>query len=192
MTRPRRRLYNWLALLSSLLWLVTLILWQQSWGSTDTVWLARGGSLYVVNLNHGMTEIARVSPWTRNLPLGIASVKEDESNPAVPSIALRSPMATSTWLCIQSQSGPGYVWLQHGASAALTIHILRLAISVFPPMLLIPPMLWMISFVHDRRLRRQRRHAGQCIECGYDLRATPDRCPECGTVPPSKNKITSA
>jgi hypothetical protein len=39
-----------------------------------------------------------------------------------------------------------------------------------------------LHFVPRKLVRQQRRAAGCCLECGYDLRATPERCPECGAA----------
>ncbi len=36
-----------------------------------------------------------------------------------------------------------------------------------------------LSLFHGRR-RRKRKKLGLCVKCGYDLRASKDRCPECG------------
>ncbi len=40
-------------------------------------------------------------------------------------------------------------------------------------------LLFGVSYLPGRR-RRKRKKLGLCVKCGYDLRASKDRCPECG------------
>ena len=64
--------------------------------------------------------------------------------------------------------------------------------SIALPVALVPA-----AWVAGWSRRRRRARTGLCAVCGYDLRASPDRCPECGTpakveaTPPSAGTATS-
>lgn len=71
----------------------------------------------------------------------------------------------------------GFNWIRHVPSAtdwAYTMILpLWLPIALFAAMPLARGVRWVVA------VRRKRRH-GLCPGCGYDLRASPERCPECG------------
>ena len=55
--------------------------------------------------------------------------------------------------------------------------------SYFAVVLALLPALRISLAMRTALVMRTRRNRGLCQACGYNLRATPDRCPECGIVP---------
>ena len=67
-------------------------------------------------------------------------------------------------------------WLGIVAVRGLTVPLWSVLVATS-----IMPMGW-CGLARGRRRRERRERHGQCVRCAYDLRATPDRCPEWGTV----------
>jgi hypothetical protein len=88
------------------------------------------------------------------------------------------------WAPVNTESTPGEVSLPGfryslnrnfmGSIGQLLVHD-----AYVVTLLAIAPLAWGIAF-RRRRSRARRARAGLCARCGYDLRASTGRCPECG------------
>ena len=77
-------------------------------------------------------------------------------------------------------------WANGGGQVAPRVSITPPIFEVFVPhwipvaLFLPPPLAWAVLRWRRAVARRRRRRHGCCVRCGYDLRASSGRCPECG------------
>jgi hypothetical protein len=79
----------------------------------------------------------------------------------------------------------GY-WPMH-ASYNLPVYDEEFPYGVAVAMTFVLPIVWCARSMYRKWSQRALRLIGHCVQCGYDLRATPQRCPECGAVSPAKD-----
>ena len=182
MHRVRRLFAVTAAVFSFLLALAAVAAWVRSHVASDFVrYSPRAGVAYTVNTRPGLLIVARqtlvgrtssvfsddylVGPgarWIASADRGISPFTTDGSPPWL------------QWL--------GFDHLSHTTSAprygTRTFRRIIVPFWFLVALAIALPAWQSIVVVNNRRRRR----AGRCAQCGYDLRATPDRCPECGTL----------
>jgi hypothetical protein len=187
--------FNCLAGLSLALCVATLGLWARSYRVSDAAWAGywnyrphpgypayRDGDMLVVLHRHGSWTVSFVArqcvagPGFDRVGPGPAQERFILSHPADGQWSQEENIA---WGTTQAGSATGFRFNMVRTAKGFV----RARAAAFPDaaavgVTAVLPICWRIV----AKRRRCRLTGGLCPSCGYDLRATPDRCPECGTV----------
>jgi hypothetical protein len=169
--RLRRILLKTAAALSLLLCLAAARDWVNSYGHYWFIWDDRGrGTGLGIMSDVGGIYVCRSVVLHAPLNRGIVHGYYPNDVPAVSTIELNSGLSVRRWMPVRLFKSDDanyrfqYVVIPHW-----------IAVTLFA----IPPLLRVRAWRRDRR----QTIVGTCAKCGYDLRATPARCPECGIAP---------
>jgi len=166
----RRRLLNLAAAVSLVLCVTTVVIWARSYWVTDTFewashyrtrFVAITGGRVLLQVNHGPSATKEFEPVDHDAYVLRANDRSGMGRPW---------RFGGFWIenLAFAPSGSNPASLPY-TDVVVPLYALVLASLILPGATL-------------RRVIRERTHrAGVCPACGYDLRATPDRCPECGT-----------
>jgi hypothetical protein len=191
-----RRLLTIASVLSVLLCVATLVLWVRSyWVADSWHWSTHGN---VDNAGHvGWVDVKTLrsrlgilvemnSSYLNDYPLGLRHEAQlpDSAEPIEVGVPTWSPIAANTvrvpYYHVYFARG-GFAYYRNDSNTTSSDHNL-IAPLWFLSALFAGPLVLMVRPLIVRR----RRARGLCPVRSYDLRATPDRCPECGTIPSAR------
>ena len=151
----------------------------------DLAWRTASGSQWELASMSGKLRLIRLEDWLDPSPMALTSVPNDAEHQAAWSIdqAIKTAPRTMTpgppitpvavhfaGFEYRRDAFPARVW-HRSAISAWTLPLWAVAV-----ILVLPPAARLFGVMrYHRRVRR-----GLCAGCGYDLRHTPQRCPECG------------
>jgi len=173
----RRRLFTFCSTLSLLLCVGLCLVWARSWGATrQFVTVLAGTNSLAVHCTCGEVSIELTTHcdeeyWIIRGEAGAGP--RTEVAPSRWSIHLNQvsglpPRHDRGWRFDRYVAYPG-------DSGAERVEF-RLPAWGMVGLTALPASAWAVGALR----RRPRFRSGLCPSCGYDLRATPDRCPECG------------
>ncbi len=170
--------FNILAAFSLLLLVATVGLWVRSyWVSDRLLWRAGGWASLSVYPNRGSIAIMRAE----NTPDHFEFIQEPAAEGRFPRCAARIDLKW-TMLGIAYYADPD---IHHGwilSEGQRPLPAVEVVMPIWPLVLLLaifPSLRCYLWF------KRRRPAPGHCLKCGYDLRASTERCPECGTPIPA-------
>jgi hypothetical protein len=177
-----RRLFTLCSATSLLLFLLTCAGWIRSYTWADQLAWSNAGGYRSVKSSAGFVSVNTLRVDWSNYPREHRPVSYTRDKPF-------PPFDSMLFLCVNRGDRhlgfefAGLSW--HGIHNDLrgTYHDLFIVpfrfLALFATVL---PLTWTGRRVFERRRARRTRELNLCPVCGYDLRATPHRCPECGTA----------